>query len=204
MLAASLLIGAQYVRIFRGRNAGVAGRRGGVAGLRRDRLDSKCCNTYLGRMSPSLQSELKQRKPFGSLEHEAMLSIARTAALLEHATAEALKPYGLTPTQYNALRILRGAEPEGLCRNEVRDRLVARVPDATRLLDRLEEMGLVVRAREGDDRRFVRSRITRAGLDLLRPLDGVTQALHTAQLGHLGERRLRTLVDLLEEARKQP
>lgn len=155
-------------------------------------------------MTPSLQSELQQRKPFGSLEQEAMLSIARTAALLEHGTAEALKPYGLTPTQYNALRILRGAEPGGLCRNEVRDRLVARVPDATRLLDRLDEMGLVVRERQGDDRRFVRSRITRKGLDLLRPLDEVTQALHARQLGHLGEGNLRTLVGLLGEARKQP
>jgi len=154
-------------------------------------------------MTPDLQSELKQRKPFGSLEQEAMLSIARTAAILEHATAEALKPHGLTPTQYNALRILRGAEPEGLCRNAVRDRLVARVPDATRLLDRLGEMGLVVRQREGDDRRFVRTRITRAGLDLLRPLDDVVQLLHREQLGHLGERKLRTLVALLGEARKQ-
>lgn len=153
-------------------------------------------------MTPSLQSELKQRKPFGSLEHQAMLSIARTAALLEHGTAEALKPHGLTLTQYNALRILRGAEPDGLCRNEVRDRLVARVPDATRLLDRLEEMDLVVREREGDDRRFVRSRITRMGLDLLRPLDDVILTLHSKQLGHLGERKLRSLVSLLEEARK--
>lgn len=153
-------------------------------------------------MPPSLRSELKQRKPFGSLEQEAMLSIARTAALLEHGTAEALKPRGLTLTQYNALRILRGAEPDGLCRNEVRDRLVARVPDATRLLERLEEMGLVVRKREGDDRRFVRSRITRMGLDLIRPLDDVIQALHAQQLGHLGERKLRTLVGLLGEARK--
>ena len=154
-------------------------------------------------MTPSLQSELKQRKPFSSREHEAMLSIARTAAVLEHSTAEALKPHGLTLTQYNALRILRGAEPDGLCRNEVRDRLVARVPDATRLLDRLDEMGLVVREREGDDRRFVRSRITREGLDLLRPLDDVIRALHTRQLGHLGERKLRTLISLLGEAREQ-
>jgi DNA-binding MarR family transcriptional regulator len=155
-------------------------------------------------MKPSLQSEIKQRKPFGSLEQEAMLSIARTAALLEHAAAEALKPYGLTPTQYNALRILRGAEPEGLCRNEVRDRMVARVPDATRLLDRLDEMGLVVREREGAmTGRFVRSRITRAGLDLLRPLDAVVQTLHANQLGHLGERKLRALVGLLGEARRQ-
>jgi DNA-binding MarR family transcriptional regulator len=133
-----------------------------------------------------------------------MLSIARTAALLEHSTAEALKPHGLTPTQYNALRILRGAEPDGLCRNEVRVRLVAQVPDATRLLDRLGDMGLVVRAREGDDRRFVRARITRKGLDLLRPLDEVIHALHRRQLGHLGERKLRLLVALLEEARERP
>ena len=153
-------------------------------------------------MFPSLQSELKQRKPFTSLEHEAMLSTARTAAVLDHATAEALKPYGLTPTQYNALRILRGAEPEGLCRNEVRDRLVARVPDATRLLERLGDMGLVVREREGGDRRFVRSRITQAGLDLLRPLDDVLHTLHRHQLGHLGERKLRQLITLLEEARE--
>ena len=152
-------------------------------------------------MTPSLQSELKQRKPFGSPEQEASLSIARTAALLDHATAEALKPHGITPTEYNALRILRGAEPEGLCRNEVRDRLVARVPDATRLLDRLDDMGFVVRERQGDDRRFVRSRITRAGLELLSSLDGVMQALHRRHLGHLGERKLRTLIDLLAETR---
>lgn len=154
-------------------------------------------------MSPTLQAELRQRKPFASLEQEASLSIRRTAALLDHATAEALKPHGITPTQYNALRILRGAEPEGLCRNEVRDRLVSRVPDATRLLERLEEMALVVRAREGDDRRYVRARITRRGLELLAALDGEIERLHHGHLGHLGERKLRTLVDLLGEARER-
>jgi DNA-binding MarR family transcriptional regulator len=153
-------------------------------------------------MPTTLQAELRQRKPFASLEQEATVSIARTAAVLEHATAEALKPYGLTPTQYNALRILRGAEPEGLGRNEVRDRLIARVPDATRLLDRLGEMGLVVRARVGNDRRVVRARITRAGLELLAGLDDVVQRLHRRQVGHLGERKLRTLVNLLAEARE--
>ena len=154
-------------------------------------------------MTPSLQAELRQRKPFSTLEQEASISIARTAALLDHAAAEALKPYGLTPTQYNALRILRGAEPGGLCRNEVRDRLIARVPDATRLLERLEEMELVTRAREGDDRRYVRARITRTGLDLLATLDPVIEQLHRRQLGHLGERKLRALADLLAEARER-
>ena len=154
-------------------------------------------------MRTSLQAELRQTRPFASLEQEAMLSIARTAALLEHDTAEALKPHGLTPTQYNALRILRGGPPEGYCRNEVRARLIARVPDATRLLDRLVEMGLVVRIREGDDRRFVRTRITRAGLELLARLDDVLEALHRRQLGHLGDRKLRQLVDLLAESREK-
>lgn len=152
-------------------------------------------------MPTTLQAELRQSKPFGSLEQEATLSIARTAALLEHGMAEALRPHELTPTQYNALRILRGAGAEGLCRNEVRDRLIARVPDATRLLDRLEEMGLVVRGREGEDRRFVRARITPAGLGLLTRLDSVIDQVHRRQLGHLGERKLRSLIDVLAEAR---
>src|SRR5215210_176417 len=73
-------------------------------------------------MARTLQSELRTSKPFGSLEQEAMLSLARTAAQLDHDMLDALKPYGLTPTQYNALRILRGAGSAGLCRNEVRDR----------------------------------------------------------------------------------
>ncbi len=154
-------------------------------------------------MSSRLQAELKQRKPFSSLEQEASLSIARTAALLDHATAAALKPHGLTPTQYNALRILRGAGADGLCRNEVRDRLVARVPDATRLLDRLGDTGLVVRAREGEDQRFVRTRITQAGLELLGELDRTISDLHNRQLGHLGEQKLGTLIDLLGEVRER-
>jgi DNA-binding MarR family transcriptional regulator len=129
------------------------------------------------------------------------LSIARTAALLDHALGEALRPYELTPTQYNALRILRGAGEAGLCRNEVRDRLIARVPDATRLLDRLEEMGYVTRVREGEDRRFVRAHISREGLDLLRRLDDEVVARHHQLLGHLGPRKLKTLIELLGEAR---
>src|SRR4051794_8759267 len=98
-------------------------------------------------MARGLQSELKQTKPFRSLEEEAPLNIARTAAVLEHALAQALKPYDITPTQYNVLRILRGAGRDGLCRNEVGERLVTRVPDVTRLLDRMEEQGLLARER---------------------------------------------------------
>ena len=151
---------------------------------------------------PSIETELKQRKPFRTLEQQAMVSMARTAALLDRASAEVLKPHGLTPTQYNVLRILRGAEPEGLGRNEFRERLVYPVADATRLLDRLVEMGLVARTRGGEDRRVVVARITRAGLERIAPLDAVMERLHRRQVGHLGERKLRTLIGLLAEARE--
>ena len=155
-------------------------------------------------MSPRLQDELKQTRPWGNLQEEVAISILRTAAVLEHETAQVLKPAGITTTQYNVLRILRGAEPDGLGRNEVRDRLISPVPDATRLLDRLADMGLVVRTRGGEDRRVVVARITRAGLELIAPLDAVLERLHRRQLGHLGERKLRTLVGLLAEAREHP
>jgi DNA-binding MarR family transcriptional regulator len=153
-------------------------------------------------MPSRLQAELAQTEPFASLEHEAMLSVARTAAVLDHSVAEALKPYGITPTQYNVLRILRGAGKEGLCRNAVRDRLAARVPDATRLLDRLADSGLVARDRDAPDRRFVTTRITRAGLALLARLDTPITRLHARQLGHLGPEKLETLIHLLAEARE--
>ena len=153
-------------------------------------------------MTSQLQAELKQRKPFASLEEEATLSIKRTAAEIDYLGAELLKPWGITGTQYNALRILRGAGGEGLCRNEIRDRLIARVPDATRLLDRLEEMKLVTRVR-GADRRFVQTRITKAGLDLLDELSDQVMALHKEQLGHLGPQKLKLLIELLGDVRRK-
>ena len=150
----------------------------------------------------ALQRELKQSKPFRSLEQEALLSIERTAALLSHGVADALRPYDITPTQYNVLRILRGAGEQGLCRNDVRDRLVAQVPDVTRLLDRMEQMELVERERATDDRRMVFTRITKKGTQLLARLDEPVARLHHQQLGHLGATRLRTLIDLLAATRR--
>jgi DNA-binding MarR family transcriptional regulator len=152
-------------------------------------------------MSTTLQSELKQSRPFQSLQAEAHLSIERTAAVLTHAMAEALKARGITATQYNVLRILRGAGVSGLCRNEVRERLVAQVPDVTRLLDRLEAAGLVGRERDDDDRRFVTTRITPAGLELLAELDAPVAELHQQLLGHVPEQDLRTLVEVLAKVR---
>jgi DNA-binding MarR family transcriptional regulator len=154
-------------------------------------------------MSSDLRTEIKQRKPFSSLEQEALLNIERTAAVLGHAFAEALRPYGITDTQYNVLRILRGAGKEGLCRNEVRDRMIAQVPDVTRLLDRLEHAGFVERERSTADRRQVATRITAQGLALLEELDGPVLATHKRHLGHLSEQQLATLVELLTLARER-
>jgi DNA-binding MarR family transcriptional regulator len=148
-----------------------------------------------------LHVELKQARPFDLLEEETHLSIVRSAALLEHAMIQALKPYGLTPTQYNVLRILRGAGAAGLCRNEVGARLLRPVPDVTRLLDRMTQMKLIGRSREDADRRLVRTHITPKGLELLGRLDGPVRAFHTGRLSRISARKLRQLADTLAELR---
>lgn len=152
-------------------------------------------------MGRSLQEELKQSKPFPSREAEAVLSIARTAAVLEAELAEVLRPYGLTPTQYNVLRILRGTGERGLCRFEVSERLVTPGPDVTRLIDRLESVELVDRMRDVEDRRQVRTQITPRGMDLLRELDQTLEELHRRQVGQLGPERLVTLIEILSDVR---
>lgn len=164
-------------------------------------LDNMCSNTYIGPVARDLQTELKQTKPFRSLKQEAHLSIQRTAALLEHAFESALKPHGITATQYNVLRILRGAQPAGLCRHEIRTRLVRQVPDVTRLLDRLESLKLVARERGGQDRRYVTTRITERGLRLLSDLDDPIDQAHREHLGHVADSDLRTLIGLLAVVR---
>jgi len=152
-------------------------------------------------MNTTLRSEIKQTRAFTSLEQEVFLQVVRTASALEHALADGLKPYGLTLTQYNALRILRGAGAEGLCRNDMVDRMLTPVPDATRLIDRLIEAGYVMKHRDADDRRYVTARITPEGLTLLAELDGPVGDMHRKQLGHLTHEELRRLADLLDAAR---
>jgi DNA-binding MarR family transcriptional regulator len=148
-------------------------------------------------MSPSLQQDLKQKKPFRSLQQEAYLSVVRTATALTDAMEDLVKARGISATQYNVLRILRGSGAEGLCRNALRDRMLTRMPDMTRLLDRMEEAGLVVRVREGDDRRMVMTRITAQGRELLDELDAPVMALHRKQMRGLTDVQLRSLSDLL-------
>lgn len=153
-------------------------------------------------MTANLQCELQQRKPFTSPEQEAQLSIVRTGTMLLDAFEQLLKPYAISGTQYNVLRILRGAEPRGLCRNELRDRLLTRMPDATRLLDRMEDAGLVSRARDAADRRLVTTRLTDQGRRLVDALDSVVAEEHQRRLGHLSRDQLATLIELLALARQ--
>lgn len=148
-------------------------------------------------MPPDLKEEIKQQKPFRSLQQEAELNLVRTTNLLTDAFEQMLKPYGITGTQYNVLRILRGAGPGGLCRNEVSQRLLNRMPDATRLLDRMEDAGLVTRARSTQDRRLVSTQLTKKGAQLVDSLDPVVDQLHVTQMGHLSDKQLKTLIEIL-------
>ncbi len=152
-------------------------------------------------MPSKLAAAIKQTKPFVSAEEEVFLAVQRTASDLNQGIAELLKPEGITAPQYNVLRILRGAGENGLACREIGDRLVTRDPDVTRLLDRIETQGLIVRARESADRRVVTTRITAKGRALLSRLDEPVAELQVRQLAHLGQTKLRKLLELLEEAR---
>jgi len=149
-----------------------------------------------------LRSEIHQTRPFRSVEQEAFLNVLRTADHLSRSLHETLKPAGLSATQYNVLRILRGAGEEGLSCQECSARMIAHDPDVTRLLDRLEKRSLIRRERSTQDRRVVRTFITDEGLRLLAELDEPIHQLHDRQLGHLGPEKLGLLIGLLEEARK--
>jgi DNA-binding MarR family transcriptional regulator len=153
-------------------------------------------------MVSSLRDEIKQKRAFSSREQEAYLNVIRTAAAFTADVEQLLKPYGLTGAQYNVLRILRGAE-KGLCRNEVRDRMLTRMPDMTRLLDRMEAVGLVKRVRSEEDRRQVATHITAAGRKLLADATRSIDELHQRQLGHMSQKQLHSLIDLLTLARNR-
>ena len=152
-------------------------------------------------MGPGLQAELKQKVPFSSREQEAYLSLLRTTDALQSSVEARLKEFGLTGTQYNALRILRGAGAEGLPCSEVGERMITRDPDITRLLDRLQKRGLVERIRCKRDRRVVYGKITAAGLKLLRELDEPLEKHGREMLRHVGQAKLKQLIELLEKVR---
>ena len=150
----------------------------------------------------ALRDEIRQTKPFGDPAEEAYLGILRTADLLLRDFEEFFRGHGLTEPRYNALRILRGAGGGGLPCLEVAARMVTRAPDITRLLDGMERDGLVVRRRDGPDRRVVRVRATAKALRLLDRIGGDLLAIHRRQLGHMSAAELRTLGSLLDKSRR--
>lgn len=141
------------------------------------------------------------KRRIASLEEDVFVSLWRTADLLSRSVEKVLKSGDVSTTQYNVLRILRGA-PEGLTCSEIARRMITRDPDITRLLDRLEKRGLISRCRETKDRRQVQTRISPDGLKLLADLDEPVTQAHRQQLGHLGREGLHSLQGLLEKARQ--
>jgi DNA-binding MarR family transcriptional regulator len=157
--------------------------------------------TIVAAMKEAVRSR-KKRQPKASPEEAAFLDLLRTTDILSRGPAQILKTEDLSPTQYNALRILRGA-PAGLACGEIASRMITRDPDVTRLLDRLENRKLISRSRDAGDRRTVTARITPDGLKLLARLDEPVQAVHRKQLGHLGPERLQELTRLLVALRSR-
>jgi DNA-binding MarR family transcriptional regulator len=143
----------------------------------------------------------KKSRPPACVEEATFLDLLRTCDLLSRGPAQVLKAEDLSSTQYNVLRILRGA-PAGLACGEIANRMITRDPDVTRLLDRLEKRGLISRCRETGDRRMVMVRVTPEGLKMLARLDEPIRRMHREQLGHLGKGQIRALTELLAVARK--
>lgn len=155
-------------------------------------------------MSGKLAKEIEQTKPFALREEEAFLNLARTFEYLQQRIADLLKQFQLTPTQYNLLRILRGAGEAGITCSQAAERMLTPDPDMTRLLDRMETRSLILRERSGQDRRIVITRITQEGLKLAAAIDEPLQTLFRRLLGRLGDRKLTDLIETLEILREEP
>jgi DNA-binding MarR family transcriptional regulator len=149
----------------------------------------------------SLATALKQNRPFVSLEQEVYLSILRTASELSYAVDQFFRQFDITQSQYNVLRILRGAGADGLCRNEISERMVTATPDMTRLLDRMEKAGWVTRKRAEDDRRQVSTHITKSGMELLARLEKPTADIVTPIFAGAAISDLKTVLKVNDQIR---
>ena len=154
-------------------------------------------------MPSRIHDEIKQRKPFPSRDEEAAVALMRTADLVRRVVARVIEPHGITPQQYNVLRILRGAGSEGLPTLEIADRMIEQTPGITRLIDRLEAKKLVTRERCPTDRRQVFCRITAEGMKLVAELDEPVRRADSGALAALTERELGSLLGLLDKTRTE-
>ncbi len=148
-----------------------------------------------------MRAEIKQAKPFRSAGDEAFVTLQRTADMMLRQITHFLKQWGVSPTQYNVLRILRGAGSSGLRCGEIGERMITHDPDITRLLDRMEKAGWIERARDIQDRRVVVTRASKAGLELLKEIDKPLDEFTRQTTGQMPDKRLRELVELLNELR---
>jgi DNA-binding MarR family transcriptional regulator len=149
----------------------------------------------------TIAEEIKQSKPFSSLQQEVYLSILRTADELHSRVATLLKPFGVSTTQYNVLRILRGAGSNGHRCSEIAERMITREPDITRLLDRMAKAGWITQSRDTDDRRVVITRITPEALKLLKEIDKKIVELDRNFMANISEKKLKTILSLMDEVR---
>jgi DNA-binding MarR family transcriptional regulator len=150
----------------------------------------------------NLQAEIRQAKPFASTQEELWLNLSRTAAVVSHEVEQRLRPYGLSPTQYNVLRILRDAGEAGLVQYEVGEQLVAQVPDVPRILARMEKAGWIARVRGTADRRIVRASLTDEGRKLVNDLDATMRGVEGGLFSGMNEADMRKACDLLVLARR--
>jgi DNA-binding MarR family transcriptional regulator len=156
----------------------------------------------MGNMTVAQPRHVRPSRRFDSLEQEVFLNLWRTYDRLRAFEDELFARFELTPQQYNALRVLRSVHPEKVNTLELASRLVSRAPDITRLLDKLEQRGLIVRDRPVENRRIVRIGISDAGSALLDEMREPILECHASQLGHLTQQQLREMVALLQAARK--
>jgi len=154
-------------------------------------------------VSGKLAKEIKQTKPFSLIEEEAVLNLGRTYEYLGQKLADLMKDYQLTPTQYNMLRILRGAGSDGITCSQACERMISPDPDITRLLDRMEARKLIQRERSQQDRRVVLTRITPEGLELVNRIDEPLAASLKKHVGHVGREKLKDLIETLELLREE-
>jgi DNA-binding MarR family transcriptional regulator len=154
-------------------------------------------------MMASLKLEIVQEQPFFSVEEEALLNLMRTADAMHRAFHRKTRDWGVTSTQYNVLRILRGAHPHGLTCSAIGERMITAEPDITRLLARLKTLKFVRQQRDRHDRRVVWTQISESGLQLLKEMDPVIQKAPVELLGHLNKTELAEFIRLLELARRQ-
>jgi MarR family transcriptional regulator, organic hydroperoxide resistance regulator len=148
-----------------------------------------------------MATDEKPSQNFRSREQEATLGLLRTADAVKRSLAQVIEPYGITPQQYNVLRILRGAGSDGIPTLTIGERMIEQTPGVTRLVDRLERKGLVARTPCPKDRRRVFCRITAKGLDLLKELDDPVNRWDSHAVSVLPPSELDTLVDLLDRVR---